>query len=71
MYHIAVKPLDEEANGEKFVPQTVVADFNKVGTLTGLMDLGTALEGGMGLALSDYDFESEDASMVDIAVSER
>jgi len=52
-----------------------VADTNKVGTVAGLIDLANSLESRkieerMNLLLSDYDFENEDISVVDLAVCE-
>ena len=65
--------VDEEANGEKFLPHVVVTDTNKLATLTALIELANSLESRkleerMSLLLSDYDFETEDPSVVDVAV---
>ena len=64
----------EAANGLKFIPGVVVADLLKQGTVANLVELSNVLEGRkieemMGLSLSDYDYENEDSSIIDIAVT--
>ena len=68
--------VDEEANGEKFLPHVVVADINKLATLTGFIELVNSLESRkleerMNVLVSDYDCETEDPSAVDVGVSRR
>lgn len=64
----------EELNGKKFVPHVAVADMLKMGVVTKLFDLSSSLatseaENRIGVAISDCDYETEDPSVVDIAVS--
>jgi enolase len=52
----------------------VTADTNKLSTLTGMIDLANSLESRkieerMNLLVSDYDFETEDSSVIDLAVN--
>eukprot|EP00826_Nyctotherus_ovalis_P061709 TRINITY_DN8806_c0_g1_i10.p2 TRINITY_DN8806_c0_g1~~TRINITY_DN8806_c0_g1_i10.p2 ORF type:complete len:119 (+),score=40.64 TRINITY_DN8806_c0_g1_i10:974-1330(+) len=63
----------EELNGKKFIPHVAVADILKMGIVTKLFDLSSSLvtsgtENRIGVAISDCDYETEDSSIIDIAV---
>jgi len=63
----------KELNGKKFIPRVAVADLLKVGTITKLFELSNRLANSegkdrIGIVISDYDFETDDPSIIDIAV---
>lgn len=63
----------EEENKDKFIPSIISLDLLKQGTLSNVVDFmnfieSKKIEEKSSLVLSDYDFETEDPSIIDIAV---
>lgn len=66
----------EEENKTRFIPQVVIADVLKLETATSLLDLDKALEAckndkRITIGLSDYDNETADTTVIDLAVTIR